>query len=575
MLGQPDGHGISNLRQQAESALQGKPVEIATLSSEDVAKLIHELQVHQIELELQNAQLRQTQQELETTRDRYTNLYDFAPVGYLTLNAQGVIQSANLTSVNMLGVSERAALQQVLLTDFVAFEDQDVFFRFWRRLRRSESLQQCEVRLVRKDGTVFYAYVEGVAFEGGDGTAVQCHLILSDINRRRMAEEAVYRTQKLESLGIMAGGIAHDFNNLLSAILVQHELAQVKLPLEHPVQLHLQKASQAARHAVNLTTQLLAYVGQGDYQITLLNLNRVISESVALLEATIPHTISLMLNLSPNLPQLEADASQMQQIAINLIMNAAEAYEDKPGIVWVETRTTVLSEDQINAFSHTYDMSPGEHVVLSVRDEGKGMTSDTMMRVFDPFFTTKFTGRGLGLAAVQGIVRQHRGGIQIDSSWRKGTMFRVYLRPTVLEDVATWEENEAGGGETAVILLIDDEVALRDGIQELLELSGARVLVAGNGPDGLEIFRHHYQDIDVVVLDLTMPMMSGEEVLVELRRIQPDVSVIITTGYGETEALRRLRGMEPFYFFPKPFVVDDLLTKIGEIRGRAQMPGNA
>lgn len=560
-----DGSGLTELRQQAEHALRGQPVNITTLTPVEVTRLIEELQVHQIELELQNAQLRQTQQELEVARDRYTHLYDFAPVGYLTLDEHGVIQSANLTSVGMLGVAERLVLDRTPFSDFVAREDQDVFFKFWRKIRRTDTPQQCEVRLARKDGSTFFAHLEGMIVTTNHETAASCRLIISDINRRKQAEEAMYRTQKLESLGVMAGGIAHGFNNLLSAMLMQYELAQFKLPLDHAARVHIQKASLAARHAVNLTKQLLAYVGQGESQMASLQLNEVIAESMVLLEASIPQTILLVTNLMPGMALIEADRGQMQQVIINLLMNAAEAYENKPGMVWVETRMVVLSEKQIQAFTADYEVLPGAYVLLVVRDEGQGMTPDAVARAFDPFFTTKFTGRGLGLAAVRGIVRQHRGGIQVESLWQKGTTFRVYL-PVALptNDVAATMA-AADTEVTAVVLLIDDEAALRDGLQELLELNRMRVLAADNGGDGLELFRRHQQEIDLVVLDLTMPIMSGEEVLAELRRIRADVPVVVTTGYGEVEALRRLKGMEPFYFLSKPFVVEDLLTKIAEI----------
>jgi signal transduction histidine kinase len=267
--------------------------------------------------------------------------------------------------------------------------------------------------------------VQGNATENTKAGASFASLVIDDITEQKEVEEAMFRTQKLESLGIMAGGVAHDFNNLLTGILNECELALMKLPEDAAARSNIEKAMQAGERAADVTRQLLAYSGKGNFQIDRINLNQLILDNMSFLAVSVSPTTELEADLEPDIKSIRADAGQIQQIVMNLILNASEAYDGKPGTVRISTNTTILDADYETRYGQK--LPAGEYICLKVTDLGKGIAEQILSQVFDPFFTTKFTGRGLGLAAVLGIVRAHRGDIQVHSSKGRGTIFTVYL----------------------------------------------------------------------------------------------------------------------------------------------------
>jgi CheY-like chemotaxis protein len=277
------------------------------------------------------------------------------------------------------------------------------------------------------------------------------------------------------------------------------------------------------------------------------NLSNLISESVPLVQSSIPGKIELRLELEPGLPPIEADKSQIQQIFMNLALNAAEAIGSDPGLITV--KTGVRNEDGCRGV----DLAPGRYVYLEVRDTGSGMDQATRARIFDPFFSTKFVGRGLGLAAVDGIVRGHKGAICVETAPGKGSCF------TVLFPAAPVGTELAG---TGTVLLVDDEEVVRQTATNTLEQYGYRVLSAGSGPAAIDIFQKQPNEIALVILDLTMPGMGGEEVLPELRRIRPDVRVVVSSGYGEQETMPLFTGQQISGFLQKPFTPARLAEKV-------------
>jgi CheY-like chemotaxis protein len=326
----------------------------------------------------------------------------------------------------------------------------------------------------------------------------------------------------------------------------------------------------AGERAAALTRQMLAYSGKGRFVIDRIDLSTHIREMVPLMEAAIPRTVELPLELADNLPAIDADATQIQQLVMNLVINGAEAIpEGKPGTVTVTTQSEQVDEEYIrkHAIPRATDAAPGPYVLLEVRDTGSGMDEATQSRIFDPFFTTKFTGRGLGLAAVLGIVRGHGGLIQVSSANGKGTVFRVLFpaaaasadrEPAELQPAP----NLAGAG---TILVIDDEPIVRRLAKQSLEHYGYRVLLAEEGRRGLEVFRREAGRVVCVVLDLTMPVMSGEEALLRLKALQPSVPVILSSGFSETEAMRRFAGKGVGAFIQKPYRAAELATKVKDV----------
>jgi PAS domain S-box-containing protein len=383
---------------------------------------------------------------------------------------------------------------------------------------------------------------------------------------RRKLEMQVQQAQKLESLGVLAGGIAHDFNNLLTAILGHANLASAGLPPESPARDNLRAVEKTSLRAAELCRQMLAYAGMGRFVLAPLNLSRVVQDLTPLLQVSISKKALLSCQFAENLPAVEIDPAQMRQVVLNLVINASEAIGDKEGIITISTGIVNCDEAYLRESHVLETLPPGTYVYLEVADTGCGMDDETKARIFDPFFTTKFAGRGLGLAAVLGIVRGQKGAIRVDSMPGKGATFRVLL-PASKGAAEHTEPRESavpwrGSG---TILLVDDEDPVREVAQIILERLGFRVLAATDGREAVKLFRNHSKEIVCVLLDLTMPHMDGEEAYRELRKIRDDVRVILASGYNEQEITRRFDGKGLAGFIAKPFQVAALREKLREV----------
>lgn len=383
-------------------------------------------------------------------------------------------------------------------------------------------------------------------------------------------ERQVQHSQKLESLGLLAGGIAHDFNNLLMGILGNTELALSQAPNSAPIRERLEQVRSAALVAADLTKQMLAYAGKGRFQTQTVFLNGLVENLAQLLRATIPKKTSLHLKLSPNVRPVLADEAQVHQVVMNLITNAAEAIGGRQGVITVETGMMEASEEYLAGCFPREPRTPGPYVFLEVADTGDGMDSATQERIFEPFFTTKFTGRGLGLSAVQGIMRGHRGAVHVDSTPGAGTRMRVLFPPAQEQPriaVATAPPTRYHG-RGATVLVIDDETMVRNTLSAMLKSLGFVVLTAADGQEGVELFRANRSRIAAVLLDMTMPRMNGEETFRELRRIQPNVRTILCSGYSEQEAADRFAGQGLAGFLQKPFGLDSISARLSEVLER-------
>jgi nitrogen-specific signal transduction histidine kinase/CheY-like chemotaxis protein len=388
-----------------------------------------------------------------------------------------------------------------------------------------------------------------------------------DITERKAAAEAMLQTQKLESLGVMAGGIAHDFNNLLVGILGNAGLALNELPPDSPAFQYIQDLERASQRAADLTRQMLAYSGRGKLVTAPFDVSDVVQEMSRLLEAVIPKSVVLELALGDQLPLVDGDVAQFRQVVMNLIINAAEAVGERSGFVNVSTGSVFVDADSLQAVHKANDMCAGEHVFVEVADNGSGLTQGELEKIFDPFYTTKFTGRGLGLAVVLGIVRSHRGAIQVDSRPGEGTTFRVLL-PVSKE---TAPRHDGPGPEVldwrgrGTVLVVDDEPAIRTVAKRILTRVGMKAVLARDGREGARLFGEMADEIDLVILDLTMPRMSGEEALQKIREIRPDAKVLLTSGYSEQDAVSRFTNDELAGFLQKPYTMIELIEKIRDI----------
>ncbi|MGI8990048.1 MAG: hybrid sensor histidine kinase/response regulator [Bryobacteraceae bacterium] len=390
------------------------------------------------------------------------------------------------------------------------------------------------------------------------------------LEERRRQEEKLRETQKLESIGVLAGGVAHDFNNLLTGILGNASLLlEDAAPgsFEHDA---LEEIVKSGERASDLTQQLLAYAGKGKFHIRSLQLSDLVGQIGKLVGNFIPKTAELRLDAGPDVPRVDCDSGQLQQIVMNLIINAGEALEGRPGgLIRVTTSVCKIDRETRAEDYSGSPVAPGTYVCLRVEDNGTGIDRETGARMFDPFFTTKFQGRGLGLAAVLGIVRSHRGYLQVESELGSGTIFTVLLPPGVRQEALTPPPTTpvppVPRGKT--VLVVDDEEVVRSVAQRTLEASGYQVHIAENGLRALDRFRAGPEKVDVVLLDLTMPLVDGEETYRRLQQLRPGISVILSSGYSSDALASRFAGRGFAGFLQKPYSARQLVETVARVLG--------
>ncbi|MBZ5583655.1 MAG: PAS domain-containing protein [Acidobacteriia bacterium] len=406
-----------------------------------------------------------------------------------------------------------------------------------------------------------------VAERAQDGTVMSVLAVSRDTTERKETERRLREGQKLESLGLLAGGVAHDFNNLLVGVIGNASLAQEMLPPDHPVADLLAAVLKTGEQAAHLTRQMLAYSGKGKFLVEPLNLSALIPDMCGLVRPSISKKIELRLDLEEDLPGVEADRGQLQQVFMNLAINAAEAIGSE-GLITVGTGVQDVDEPYLRLHPELAALASGRYVCLDVRDTGCGMDEATKAKIFDPFFSTKFTGRGLGLAAVSGILRGHKSGITVSSAPGKGSCFTV-LFPAITRATGKGQVvgREASLQGTGTVLVVDDEQVVRELARRALERHGYTVLMADGGASAIDVFKRHPGEISLVVLDLSMPNMSGEEVLPELRKIRPEVKVVVSSGYSESEAMPLFEGQRVSGFVQKPYTSKAIAEKVKDCLG--------
>jgi PAS domain S-box-containing protein len=467
------------------------------LSPEETRQMLHELRVHQIELEMQNEQLRATREELEASRARYFDLYDLAPVGYCTLSEKGLILEANLTFAALLGVARNTLAGQAF-SGFVFKEDQEVYYRQRRHLLKippaglelTGQPPAWELRLVKKDGARFWAQLEASAVWSEDGTRI-LRVAISDITMRKRAEEEreklqaqLSQAQKMETIGRLAGGIAHDFNNLLTVINGQSELTLAELAADDPLREQIEEIRSAGERAAALTRQLIAFSRKQILQPRVLDLNRVVAGMRSMLQRLVGETVELCAEVSAGNATVRADPHQLEQVILNLAVNAREAMPNG-GRLLIETAAVDREESSVG-LNREAQVRP--YIMLAVSDTGVGMDEKTRQRIFEPFFTTKGHGTGMGLSMVEGIVAQSGGHIDVISAPGCGTTLRIYL-PAPAEEASQADEAApalALAGN-ANVLVVEDQAEVRNYATAVLKKYGHRVIEAANASEALTI----------------------------------------------------------------------------------------
>ncbi|HEV8176337.1 MAG TPA: response regulator, partial [Gemmatimonadales bacterium] len=442
-----------------------------------------------------------------------------------------------------------------------------------RWLIRNVTEREQMARQIRALNTELESKVAARTADLSDATRLAEELVEKEQSARRAAEfsEAQSRhVQKLESIGVLAGGIAHDFNNLLHVVLGNADIALSNLPKTSPAREPIEEVVRATLRAADLTRQLLAYSGKGAFVVRHLDLSTEVREMATLLRTGISKQATLAWELSSTLPAVSADPTQIRQIVMNLITNASDALGETGGTITLRTGVTRLEDLADQHFGvplegeAALDPGKGPYVYLEIGDTGSGMTPDTLSRIFDPFFSTKFTGRGLGLAAVMGIVRSHHGMIRVRTGPGEGTAFRV-LFPSVAGTARkpsrpTAERSDWQGSGT--ILVVDDEEGVREVAERILQEIGFQTITAGDGRRALEIMQEVGDSVAAVLLDLSMPRMGGAETFRRLRALRPELPVLMMSGYTEQAVAPQFNTSGPGItgFLQKPFLAEDLIA---------------
>ncbi|MHB8520159.1 MAG: CHASE domain-containing protein [Limisphaerales bacterium] len=450
-------------------------------------------------------------------------------------------------------------------------EDRELVNRFIENASKEGQPFVFDCRITRLDGAVRHLQSHGKVIQDEAGKAVRMIGTAQDITDRKQAEaerrrieQKMQETQKLESLGVLAGGIAHDFNNILTGVLGNAGLMRLDLPSYSPMVPFLDQIEAASLRAADLCTQMLAYSGKGQFHVTRLNLSTLVKETTHLLEISLSKKAILRLELDPNLPSVLADATQIRQITMNLVINASEAVSERGGQITLRTGVRHVDRAYLRRTALSPELPEGNYVFLAVGDDGCGMSAETQAKIFDPFFSTKFTGRGLGLAAVLGIVRAHNGAVKVESEPGRGSIFTLLLPETA------GHAEEPRPGVTAgsawrgqgTVMVVDDEEPVRAVAAHMMASFGFRVIAASDGREALAKFQAPGEPIRLVLLDLTMPQMDGEETFLALRRLRQDLPIVLMSGYAEEDVAGRFAGKGLAGFLSKPFKPETLREKI-------------
>ena len=528
----------------------------------EAQRLMHELQVHQTELEQQNEELHRLRDEVEAGLARYMDLYDFAPVGYLTLGPSGEIQQLNLAASSQLHVERSKAIGRPLVS-FVKGTHRRTLMEFLPQAFASSEHESCVV-----------------ALEGTESSTVQlettsspdhmsCRVAMLDISARIRSEQLesqLRESQKMEALGTLAGGIAHDFNNILGTIIGNTLLGSESIDTDHPARLCFSEIGKASARAKHLVEQILSFSRKRPTLYADQSLQGIVDEAIRLMRATLPVNIVLNVTMPDSPLAVRADGVQIQQVLLNIIANAFEAMPSGGGRVGVSVDVQTVAAD---AGPGSVVLPPGQYARISIADTGSGMEPDVVERIFEPFFTTKPVdkGTGLGLSVAHGIIKGHGGAITVHSEPRTGTRFDVFLpviavRPSPAAIVAAPATNN---GHRKHILYLDDDESMTFVVKRLLERLSYRVSVFERPADALAAVRADPQGFDVVVTDFNMPGASGLHVAKEVGEIRANLPVIVTSGYVTEELQAAARELGVKHVLYKPNTTDELCQHLHQL----------
>jgi len=525
--------------------------------------------IYQTQYEAQHQRLEASYRQIDKHQSRLQTILDHAPNSIWLMNTQGKIRFANKAMQLWTGISEEALRK---MDDYTALLPKDAGKRSRDAdllcLKGEQDICYAQESIPDAHGRQKTFDLIRVAVRDGHGNITGLVGFAIDISERLAAEterheleRQMLHMQRLESLGVMAGGVAHDFNNLLTTMQGSVELARTEKNLSADTLESLDCIEAAAEAATDLCQQMLAYSGKGFLQAEVLSINHLLQEIRPLLGATIGKNTELHFNLSEDLPAVEVDKGQIRQIMLNMVMNAAEAIGEKPGNIVIQTSMKRLTGNNPMKMARDKELAAGDYVMFEVRDNGAGMSDEIQARIFDPFFTTKFTGRGLGMSAALGIVHAHQGGIVISSSPGAGTAMQVWLpassqpaiQPVPKPAKAPSKAAASASSGHGCVLVIDDEEDVVRVARRMLEHHGFSVFSASDGLEGIDLYKEKQSEIDWVLLDMTMPNMNGSECFLRLSDINPDIYVVMSSGYNQESLEPTLKHKQPQDYLKKPY----------------------
>ena len=535
------------------------------------------------------AEVRRLNTALQANVTELQSLFKAMPVGVaIATDAAGRSIRANEAFAEMMGLpqTKNASLSAPPFEApshlRVTHEGQDLpacDFPMQRAVAQNAPVRNFEQTITRPDGVTLDIITNAVPIRDADGKPCGCVATFQDFSAHKQAERKrldferrLLQSQKLESIGVLAGGIAHDFNNLLTGVLghanfARGELARGSTNIDHL----LAQVETSAQRAADLCRQLLAYAGKGRIVVRLIDLNVAVQQTVPLLKLAISKKVALDLQLGAGLPPLRGDPSQINQVLLNLVTNASEAIGAASGNVTIRTERVNVTPMDMLTLTASPEMEPGSYICIEVRDTGCGIGPETIAHIFEPFFTTKFVGRGLGLAAVLGIVQGHGGGIRVSSQAGAGTTFELFFPIVAQTTRATTSPFPGAAPSRGNVLVVDDDSTVREFAMAVLNGAGYAVVTAVDGEDAVAKLRRDNMQFDAVLLDLTMPKLDGEDTLMALRMMSPNLPVVLTSGYGEQAVVQRFVGRGIADFLPKPFVSEALLEVINAAIERARL----
>lgn len=536
-----------------------KALEYGTLRRQN-AQLMETLRKRQIELEEQNQTLRTFQRELETSRHRYLDLYNNAPVGYLTVDTNGMIIEANEMAAEIL-CQPVAELINSPFAGLVAAKDLTVF-EDCRQGIAGEGTHSCELVMLRPEEKSFQAQIEAKAIHNSAKGISQIRIIITDITRYKLLQAQILESRRLDAIANLAGGVAHQFNNALAGLMGYIELLKMDIEYCGQTSPHFKTVFDQIERMAHLTQQLLAYAKGGQYSPAEISLTDFVDSALNLICSRVPERIRLETDLSTDTGYVSADITQLQMVLLALVENATEAIQEK-GRIRLTTRNVSFSSEDIDLHPNRKE---GVFVSMIITDEGCGMDEATLKKVFDPFFTTKFIGRGLGLSAVYGIISNHGGWLEIDSESGKGTEVRIYLpavRAVPPKKDKTAEAVTTGDGAT--VLVVEDEEPLMRATRQRLSRLNFKILEATTGRAAMELIKSNPGHIDAVLLDMRLPDIDGAKLYHEMLALRPELKIILCSGFAIDEPVKALLNQGAYGFLQKPFSLAALSEKLKEM----------